>query len=115
MNDIIELLNTIKENWALLAFFFTLGGAWWQGKAWFKKLDQALTTTGTHHEEQNRVLAEINGKIDLIEERITKLEETTSKIHDELHETEVKLAVIQNTQDINEGKALRSRSRRKTA
>lgn len=113
MNDIIELLKTIKEDWALLVFFFTLGGAWWQGKEWFKKINDTLSSVGAEHAAQNKVLADINTKLDNIDERVGKLEETTTKLHEELHDTEVKLAVLQNTQDINEAKELRRVSRRK--
>jgi hypothetical protein len=114
MNDIIELVKTIKEDWALLVFFFTLGGAWWQGQAWFRKLDETLAGVGSQHEEQNTAIAAIGVKLDAIEVRIENLERLTDKIHDELHEAEVQLAVLQNTRDINEAKQIH-RTRRKSA
>jgi len=111
--DILEILKTIKEDWALLVFFFALGGAWWQGKEWFKKLDETLSKATAQHGEQSKVLDNIHTKLDNIDTRLDNLESSTTKMHEELHEAEVKLAVLQNTQDINEGKSLRRIGRRK--
>lgn len=111
--DIVEILRTIKEDWALLVFFFTLGGAWWQGQAWFKKINDTLTSVGAEHAQQNKSLAELHIKIDNIDERVDKLELATTRLHEELHEAEVQLAVLQS-RDINDGKALRRIPRRKT-
>jgi DNA repair exonuclease SbcCD ATPase subunit len=58
-------------------------------------------------------LAGINAKLEAIEVRLDDIERTTDKIHDELHEAEVQLAVLQNTRDINDAKQIR-RPRRKT-
>ena len=113
--DIIEIITTIKEDWVLLVFFFTMGGAWWQGKAWFKKLDDTLLKSNGQHGELSKVLEEVHSKLDTINSRITSLETTTTRMHDDLHEAEVKLAVLQNTQDITEGKTVRRITRRKTA
>jgi predicted nucleic acid-binding Zn-ribbon protein len=110
--DIIEILKTIKEDWALLVFFFTLGGAWWQGKAWFKKINETLSEVGAEHAQQNKSLAELHTKIDNIDERVEKLELATTRLHEELHDAEVQLAVLQS-RDINENKIIR-RPRRRT-
>ena len=110
--DIIEILKTIKEDWALLVFFFTLGGAWWQGKAWFKKINETLSQVGSEHAQQNKSLAELHTKIDNIDERVEKLEIATTRLHEELHDAEVQLAVLQS-RDINENKIIR-RPRRRT-
>ena len=107
MNDIIELLKTIKEDWALLVFFFTLGGAWWQGKAWFKKLDETLAGVGAQHAAQDKSLADLHTKLDNIDVRVEQLETNTAKIHEELHEAEIQLAVLQNSRDVNEQKTIR--------
>jgi septal ring factor EnvC (AmiA/AmiB activator) len=111
--DILEILQTIKEDWPLLAFVFTLGGAWWQGKAWFKKLEESLAKATAQHGDQTKALSEIHTKLDAMDARLDSLETSTTKMHEELHEAEVKLAVLQNTQDINEGKPLRRKPRRK--
>jgi predicted nucleic acid-binding Zn-ribbon protein len=111
--DIVEILKTIKEDWALLVFFFTLGGFWWQGKAWFKKINETLTQVGADHAQQNKSLAELHIKIDNLDERVDKLELATTRLHEELHDAEVQLAVLQS-RDVNEDKAIRRISRRKT-
>ena len=113
--NIIEIITTIKEDWALLVFFFTMGGVWWQGKAWFKKLDDTLLKSNSQHGELGKILEEVHSKLDIIDKRINSLETTTTRMHDDLHEAEVKLAVLQNTQDITEGKTVRRITRRKTA
>jgi chromosome segregation ATPase len=113
--DILEIIKTIKEDWALLVFFFALGGTWWQGKAWFKKLDDTLSRATSQHGEQSKALEEIHTKLDTIDGRIDKLELSTTKMHEELHDAEVQLAVLQNTHDINENKTIRRQPRRKTA
>ena len=112
--DIIQIITTIKEDWVLLVFFFTMGGAWWQGKAWFKKLDDTLLKSNGQHGELGKILEEVHNKLDVIDKRINSLEGTTNRMHEDLHEAEVKLAVLQNTQDITDGKNTRRIVRRKT-
>lgn len=112
--DILEIIKTIKEDWALLVFFFAMGGAWWQGKAWFKKLDDTLSMATGQHGDQSRSIDNINLKLDSIGTRITNLEMITAKMHDDLQDTEVRLAVLQNTRDINESKEVRRQTRRKS-
>jgi DNA repair exonuclease SbcCD ATPase subunit len=109
----IEIINTIIKDWGLLVLFFTAGGTFAMTKAWFKKLDDTLAAVGSQHDVQNVALAGIHAKLEAIEVRLDDIERTTDKIHDELHEAEVQLAVLQNTRDINDAKQIR-RPRRKT-
>lgn len=92
--DIVELLNLIKRDWALLAVVFALGGAWWQGKDWFKKINDTLEKVGREHKEQSEVLASIHRKTELLETRTDAIESTVNEIHEKIHEQEVKLAVL---------------------
>jgi septation ring formation regulator EzrA len=93
--DILEILQTIKEDWPLLAFVFTLGGAWWQGKAWFKKLNETLEKVGTQNGAQNLSLSELHSKIESMNDRLTSLEDTTKTIHEEIHTARTDIAVLQ--------------------
>lgn len=94
INDIIQ---TLQEDWAVLVFFFTMGGIWWQGKEWFKKIEDSLDREGNEHRVQGELLNSIHDKVDNLEDRIAKIENTVVKIHEELHEQEVKLAVLETT------------------
>jgi hypothetical protein len=93
-NDIIQ---TIQEDWAILVFFFTLGGIWWQGQAWFKKIETSLVRESNDHHGQTAMLRSIHDKVENLEDRIGKIEETVVRIHEEQHEQEVKLAVLETT------------------
>jgi hypothetical protein len=95
--DIIELLNLIKRDWALLAIVFTLGGGWMQGQAWFKKINDTLEKVGKEHKEQSEMLELIHQKTELLELRTDKIETVVNQIHEKDHEQEVKLAVLEST------------------
>jgi hypothetical protein len=95
--DINEILRVLKNDWAFLVFAFTVGGIWWQGKAWFKKLDTAFDREGGEHKDQSAMLQSIHDKIENLEDRTTKIEETVIKIHEEQHQQEVKLAVLESS------------------
>lgn len=94
-----EILNTIIDDWALLMFMFTVGGIWWQGKAWFKKIDAALNHEGNEHRDQNSMLQSIHDKVENLEDRISKIEQTVIRIHEDQHEQEVKLAILETAQE----------------
>jgi low affinity Fe/Cu permease len=103
--DIVELLKTIKEDWALLVFVFGLGGAWIQGKMWFanfnrsfKEIHIKLDTEQGQHNTQTSLMTSLHDKIDNLETRVAKVEDTVSKVHEELHDQEVKLAVLESAQ-----------------
>lgn len=95
--DILEIFTIIKKDWPILVFVFALGGAWMQGKAWFKKLTDTLEGVGKEHSEQNELLRSIQSKTDLLEQRTDSIESTVNEIHDKIHEQEVKLAVLEST------------------
>lgn len=95
--DVIEILKTIKEDWAILVFFFSMGAAWWQGKAWFKGVNDTLNQvkqTAGHNQEH---LMELRQKMDHLHDRVGNLEKMSEQIDRELQQQEVKLAVLENT------------------
>jgi hypothetical protein len=96
-------VNTIIQDWWLLAFFFTLGGLWWQGKSWFEGVNKKLGETATTHENQNKimegqseVLQTLTVRVESIHERVERMDSTLSKMHEEVHQQEIKLAVLEN-------------------
>lgn len=95
--EVLEIIDIIKRDWPILVFVFALGGAWMQGKAWFKKLTDTLEGVGKQHSEQNEMLRSIKSKTELLEQRTDGIETTVNEIHDKIHEQEVKLAVLEST------------------
>jgi hypothetical protein len=97
--NILEIIRTIEDNWPLLVFVFALGGAWWQGTVWFRRVNNALDEANTQHLSQNSLLCDIRNKTENLEKRIDKIEIITVQIHEELHDQEIKLAVLETTRD----------------
>jgi uncharacterized coiled-coil DUF342 family protein len=96
MKELIEIINTIIHDWWLLGFFFTLGGLWWQGKTWFEGVNKKLGETSAVHDEQNKMLTELHNKVSNIEEKVERMDQLLTKVHEEVHTQEVKLAVLES-------------------
>lgn len=94
--DILELFKTIQEEWALLVFFFGLGGAWIQGKMWFKGVNESISQANLQHLEQNKILSSVKTDIGYLKDQINDIEYTVKSIHEQVHDQEVKLAVLEN-------------------
>ena len=96
MHDALNIINTIIHDWWLLGVFFTLGGLWWQGKAWFEGVNKKLGETSQVHDHQNAMLTELHSKVTNIEERVERMDMLLSKVHEEVHDQEIKLAVLES-------------------
>lgn len=94
--ELLELLKTIQEEWALLVFFFTLGGCWWQGKAWFSRVNRTLDSVNSQHRAQNDMLESISQQTARLNEKVAAVETKVDEIHDKVHEQEIKLAVLES-------------------
>ena len=94
MMDILSILETVKRDWSILVVVFVLGGAWYQGKQWFKKITDSLDREGADHALQNHKLESILEKMERLEARTDKIEISVGEIHRVLHEQEVKLEVL---------------------
>jgi hypothetical protein len=94
--DLMEIMKTIKEDWALLVFFFTLGGCWWQGRAWFDRVNRTLANVNNQHSAQNQLLETICDRTERLDERVLRMDETLQEVHDKVHEQEIKLAVLES-------------------
>lgn len=102
--DILGLIKTIQEDWAALSFFFVMGGFWWQAKAWFNKTNKALEVAGDEHTKQmakldalSRSIEDLGNQVDSLGKRIDTLDKTVNTMHDELHDHEIKLAVLETS------------------
>ena len=93
--DTLEIIEMIRKDWPLLVFVFAMGGIWWQGKEWFKKIETSLVRESSEHRGQSEMLRSIHDKVENLEDRISKIEITVTKIHEEQHDQEIKLAVLE--------------------
>lgn len=100
--DILAILNVIKNDWAILIFFFSLGAAWLQGKNWFDKVNRTLDSVGTEHKEQNKLLESLHQKVDQLDGRVDNIDFKVSEIHNELHNQEIKLAVLETASNLKQ-------------
>jgi hypothetical protein len=97
--DIFEIVKTIKEDWATLVFVFGLGAAWFQGKMWFKGVNDTLDTVRKSATDNGSNLAMLNQKMDHLHDRVGNLESTTKEMLSVQHDQEVKLAVLSSKKD----------------
>lgn len=95
--DILELLRTVQQEWALLVFFFTLGACWWQGRAWFERVNRTLDRVNSQHTQQNNMLETISHQNTRLTDKVEALEVKVDEIHDKVHEQEIKLAVLESS------------------
>jgi hypothetical protein len=95
--NITQLLQAVNDNWALLLSAFALGGFWWQGTVWFKRVNSALDYANTQHDKQSIMLSDIKNKSQDLSNRMDKIEIIVVQIHEELHDQEIKLAVLEST------------------
>ena len=95
--DIMEIIKTIKEDWAILVFFFAMGGAWWQGKMWFREVNSTLDTVKKSSGGNSEELSRLHEKMDHLHDRVGNLENTIEDIRKEQHNQDIKLAVLEST------------------
>lgn len=107
MTDFATIVNTIIRDWWLLIFFFTLGGIWWQLKHWFNRVNANMAFVTKEHEAQNQILSILHEKVTNIEQDVTEIKRELTTVHEEVHEQEVKLAVLETRRPMSK--------RRKTA
>lgn len=98
--DILGILKTVGEHWALFVGVFGLGAAWWQGKTWFKNLNNKIEVCIEQHEMAAATIGEVSDKLDSLDSRISRLEDSVELMHNEIREQEVKLTVLEHIQDL---------------
>ena len=94
--EIIDIFTTIKEDWAILVFFFTMGAIWWQSKTWFQKTTKILESIGGQHLKQDSSLDSLHVKMNNVHQRLEKVENAVNDLHEEIHDQDVKIAILEN-------------------
>jgi hypothetical protein len=109
--ETLTLLDHILNDWKIIVAAFTIGGLFYQAKIWFKRITVALDNTATTHNLQNKLLDNMNDKLDGLDKRIAKIEGSIDMIKVDNHDQEVRLSVIETRQDIEEPAVRKRRSR----
>lgn len=97
MMEAYKLLDTIIREWSLLVAVFGLGAAWWQGRMWFHRVNTNMEQVAVQHAQQDELLKQIHEKTHCIDNRLVKVENTIERMHEEIHQQEIKLAIIEST------------------
>lgn len=95
MLDFMNVIATVIKDWWLLIFFFTAGGIWWQLKTWFNRVNKTMDAVGQQHDQQNIKLDLLHTKVVNIESKVEKIEQHLDRVHEEVHDQEIKLAVLE--------------------
>jgi hypothetical protein len=98
--DLLSIFTTINEDWKIIAFAFGLGALYYQARVWFSKLTKALDTTGKVHGEQNIMLDNINQKLESLDKRTAKIEESIESIKLDNNQQSIKIAVLETQAEI---------------
>lgn len=101
MTDFVSIANTIIRDWWLLIFFFTLGGIWWQLKFWFNRVNTNMDYVSKEHEAQTQILSILHEKVINIEDDVAQIKKELTTVHEEVHEQEVKLAVLETKRPLH--------------
>lgn len=100
--DLLEIFNIINQDWKIMVFVFGLGALYYQARIWFSKLTKALDTTGRVHGEQNLMLDNINQKLESLDRRTAKIEESIETIKFDNNQQSIKIAVLETQAEIIE-------------
>jgi uncharacterized protein YllA (UPF0747 family) len=98
--DLLSIATTINQDWKIMVVVFGLGAIWYQARAWFKKLTDALDNTANTHNLQNKLLDNINDKLDNLDRRTAKIEGSIELIQHENNQQAIKLAVLETQAEI---------------
>jgi hypothetical protein len=98
--DLLEIFNIINQDWKVMVFVFGLGALYYQARIWFSKLTKALDTTGKVHGEQNIMLDNINQKLESLDKRTAKIEESIESIKLDNNQQSIKIAVLETQAEI---------------
>lgn len=94
--NVLELLQNIQANWALLSLAFVGGAMWWQGKIWFNNVNNKLDSSSKINNDQHEILLCLKSDNELIKQRLTSVETMITTMSTEVRDQEIKLAVLAN-------------------
>lgn len=100
--ETLTLLDTLLNDWKIIVAAFTVGGLFYQAKVWFKRITVALDNTANTHNIQNKLLDNMNVKLDSLDNRIAKIEGSIELIKIDNNEQMVRLAVLETQAEIIE-------------
>ena len=98
--DIIGLIEYVQSNWAFAATIFGAGAMWYQGAMWFKKVNHKLEVVGGQHKSQDDKLDSLTTSVNEIQRDVSEIKRELVTVHEEVHEQEIKLAVLENTVEL---------------
>ena len=98
--DIIGLIEFVQGNWVFASIIFGAGAMWYQGAMWFKKVNYKLEQVGDQHGAQNEKLDSLSNKVHEMHMDVTAIKAELITVHEEVHEQEIKLAVLENTVEL---------------
>ena len=98
--DIIGLIEFIQGNWVFAGTIFGAGAMWYQGAMWFKKVNYKLEQVGDQHNAQNEKLDSLTISVNEMKHDVSAIKAELMTVHEEVHEQEIKLAVLENTVEL---------------
>lgn len=98
--DIIGLIEYVQSNWGFAATIFGAGAMWYQGAMWFKKVNYKLEQVGDQHNSQNDKLDSLTISVNEMKHDVSAIKAELMTVHEEVHEQEIKLAVLENTVEL---------------
>ena len=98
----MELIEQLTQNWQLLAVAFSIGGAYFQAKWWIKRITESLDRSSQMHQSQNAVLDHIHSRIDIIDRRTQKIEDSVEELRRDNVDQSIKIAVLESKQVSNQ-------------
>lgn len=96
MSEAMALINTLIQDWWLLMAFFAAGGIYWQLKNWFDTVNGNMVQVAQQHQQQNDILIKLETKVTNIENDVCDIKRELTRVHEEVHDQEIKLAVLEN-------------------
>jgi septal ring factor EnvC (AmiA/AmiB activator) len=98
--DIIGLIEFVSEHWGYAATIFGAGAMWYQGAMWFKKVNYKLEQVGAQHKSQDDKLDALVVSVNEMKHDVAAIKAELITVHEEVHEQEIKLAVLENTVEL---------------
>ena len=98
--DIIGFIEFVQGNWIYASTIFGAGAMWYQGAMWFKKVNYKLEQVGDQHNAQNEKLDSLTISVNEMKHDVSAIKAELMTVHEEVHEQEIKLAVLENTVEL---------------
>lgn len=95
MEDVARIITTVIRDWWLLGVAASFGVAWYQGKEWFRKLNQDMVDAHSQRMETAKHVREIHAQITRMGEQISSVVKSQTEHEKELvRNTEQHAAIV---------------------